>query len=146
MASPAQSVASLAYRADASAATLRAGANLPAPRSAVANEISDNTPFSAAALPAYFETLSTALGPLGWWPARTPFEVIVGAILVQNTTWTNVERALQNLRRARLLTPRAIERVPAARLAELVRPSGYFRQKAKKLKAFVRFLRTEHHG
>ena len=81
-----------------------------------------------------------------WWPARTPFEVIVGAILTQNTAWTNVERAIDNLRRERLLTPGAIERVSQARLARLVRPSGYFRQKAKKLKAFVQFLGKQYGG
>jgi endonuclease-3 related protein len=99
-----------------------------------------------ASLPGYFETLSRSLGPMHWWPARTPFEVIIGAILTQNTSWSNVERAIVQLRRARLLTPRAIERVSPARLARLVRPSGYFRQKAKKLKAFVRFLRLEYGG
>jgi len=97
-------------------------------------------------LPQYLETLSRTIGPRHWWPARTPFEVILGAILTQNTAWTNVERAIANLRRARLMTPRAIERVSTARLAQLVRPSGYFRQKAKKLKAFVAFLRRYHGG
>jgi len=81
-----------------------------------------------------------------WWPALTPFEVIVGAILTQNTAWSNVERAIGQLRSARLLTPRAIERVPSARLARLIRSSGYFRQKTRKLKAFVAFLRREHGG
>ena len=81
-----------------------------------------------------------------WWPARTPFEVIVGAILTQNTAWSNVESAIVNLRRERLLTPRAIERVSTRRLAKLVRSSGYFRQKARKLKAFVSFLRSEYRG
>ncbi len=94
----------------------------------------------------YFRALSTALGPQHWWPARTKFEVILGAILTQNTAWVNVERAIANLRHHRLLTPRAIERIPAQRLARLIRSSGYFRQKAKKLKAFVRFLRVEYGG
>jgi|SRR5579871_865245 len=94
----------------------------------------------------YFETLKQSLGPMGWWPGRTPFEVIVGAILTQNTAWTNVEKAIANLRRERLLTPHAIERTPERHLANLVRPSGYFRQKAKKLKVFVRFLRSEYRG
>ena len=97
-------------------------------------------------LPAYFQTLSEALGAMHWWPARSPFEVIVGAILTQNTAWSNVERAIANLRRERLLTPRAIERVPSRRLAALVRSSGYFRQKARKLKAFVEFLRRNYGG
>jgi endonuclease-3 related protein len=98
------------------------------------------------ALPEYFETLYSSLGPQSWWPARTPLEVIVGAILTQNTAWTNVERAIANLRRARLLSARGLERVPQARLARLIRSSGYFRQKARKLKAFARFLRREYGG
>ena len=86
------------------------------------------------------------MGPMRWWPAQTPFEVIVGAILTQSTAWGNVERAIANLRSAGMLTPAAILRVPLPRLAALVRPSGYFRQKAKKLKAFVRFLQDEYRG
>ena len=81
-----------------------------------------------------------------WWPANTPFEVIVGAILTQSTAWSNVERAIANLRRERLLTFAALERVPLRRLQTLVRPSGYFRQKARKLKAFVAFVRKEFGG
>lgn len=103
-------------------------------------------PNPAPPLLAYHHALSKRLGPLNWWPAKTPFEVIVGAILTQNTTWNNVERAIANLRREGLLTPLAIERVDIQRLAKLVRSSGYFRQKAKKLKAFVRFLRQEFGG
>jgi len=100
----------------------------------------------ARLLPELYSAMATALGPMGWWPARTPFEVIVGAILTQNTAWSNVERALVSLRRERLLTPRALEAVPTARLARLIRSSGYFRQKAKKLKAFVSFLRNSYGG
>ena len=94
----------------------------------------------------YFNALTAALGPMHWWPARTPLEVIVGAILTQNTAWVNVERAIANLRQARLLTPAALESVATPRLARLIRSSGYFRQKAKKLKAFVRFLRRDFGG
>jgi endonuclease-3 related protein len=94
----------------------------------------------------YYEAMAGALGPMHWWPAQTPFEVIVGAILTQSTAWGNVERAIANLRAAGLLTPTAILRVRTARLATLVRPSGYFRQKAKKLKAFVRFLQEGYGG
>ena len=85
----------------------------------------------------YFDALFHAHGQQQWWPARSPFEVIVGAILVQNTSWVNVERAIANLRQAKVLTPSAMLRISTPRLAALVRPSGYFRQKAKKLKAFV---------
>jgi endonuclease III related protein len=70
----------------------------------------------------------------------------VGAILTQNTAWTNVERALENLRREGMLSLRRMEQAPIAKLARLVRPSGYFRQKAKKLKAFASFLREEYGG
>jgi endonuclease-3 related protein len=98
------------------------------------------------ALMKFYEAMSHALGPMNWWPARTPFEVIVGSILTQNTAWTNVARAIEDLRRERLLSFAAIEKAPISRLARLIRSSGYFRQKAKKLKAFVRFLRKEYNG
>ena len=94
----------------------------------------------------YFNSLFTAFGPQHWWPGRTPFEVVVGAILTQNTAWTNVETAITNLRRERLLTPRALEAVPPRKLERLVRPSGYFRQKRRKLKAFCAFLRKQYRG
>jgi endonuclease-3 related protein len=119
---------------------------LGAPLTPFDTRVLDGVSDANRAFPVYFQTLSQHLGPLHWWPARTPFEVIVGAILVQNTAWSNVQRAIGNLRRARLLTPRAIERVSTARLERLVRPSGYFRQKAKKLKVFARFLRREYGG
>ena len=92
----------------------------------------------------YYDALFRAHGEQRWWPARTPFEVIVGAILVQNTTWVNAARAIAHLRSAKLLTPAALAKVPVFRLARLIRPSGYFRQKARKLKAFVEFLQQEH--
>lgn len=94
----------------------------------------------------YYDVLFAALGPQYWWPGRTSFEVIVGAILTQNTSWPNVERAIVNLRREKLLRPVGLERVSTAKLARCIRPSGYFRQKARKLKAFVRFLRKEFGG
>jgi endonuclease-3 related protein len=101
---------------------------------------------SPSVLRAYYDALFAAHGPQEWWPGRTAFEVIVGAILTQNTSWSNVEIAIGKLRSEKLLTPRAIETVPFARLARLIRSSGYFRQKAKKLKCFVRFLRSEYGG
>ena len=107
----------------------------------------ESAPAPAQTAPSlYYQALFDHLGSQNWWPARTPFEVIVGAILTQNTSWTNVERAIANLRREHLLNPRALERVPFARLANLIRSSGYFRQKARKLKAFVRFLRDQYSG
>lgn len=94
----------------------------------------------------YFNSLLTVLGPQHWWPGRTPFEVIVGAILTQNTAWRNVEPAIANLRKEALLTPGAMLAVPLRRLERSIRPSGYFRQKARKLKAFCEFLRNHHRG
>jgi endonuclease-3 related protein len=94
----------------------------------------------------FYRAMSAQLGPMRWWPAKSPFEVIVGAILTQNTAWTNVKRAIENLRKERLLTQTAMEKVPVARLGRLIRSSGYFWQKAKTLKAFVRFARDEFGG
>ena len=82
-------------------------------------------------------------GHQGWWPGETPFEVCVGAILTQNTSWTNVERAIANLRRAGVLEPRALFALPEAELAELLRPTGYFNLKARRLRSFLRVLVEE---
>jgi endonuclease-3 related protein len=101
---------------------------------------------SANQVRAFYRALARAWGPQHWWPARTRFEVITGAYLTQNTAWTNVERALANLRRAGLLTVTGIRRVPLAELEKLVRPAGYFRQKAQRLKTFVAFLDARHGG
>jgi len=94
----------------------------------------------------YYGTLYLAWGPQHWWPAETAFEVIVGAYLTQNTAWTNVERALANLRAARILSVEGIRDVQLARLEQLIRPSGYFRQKARRLKTFTAFLDREYSG
>jgi endonuclease III related protein len=94
----------------------------------------------------YFNSLLTALGPQHWWPGTTQFEVIVGAILTQNTSWTNVEIAIRNLRQAGLLNPKAIQKTDATKLERLIRASGYYRQKARKLKAFCDFLKSEYRG
>jgi endonuclease III related protein len=94
----------------------------------------------------YFNSLFTALGPQRWWPGKTKFEVILGTILTQNTSWKNVELALLKLRTAGVFTPSAVEKVHIRSLQALVRPSGYYRQKARALKAFVQFLRTGYRG
>lgn len=94
----------------------------------------------------YYQALFSAWGRQHWWPAQSRIEVIIGAYLTQNTSWTNVEKALGNLRRARLLTIRGIRRTPQPWLEELIRPSGYFRQKAQRLKTFVSFLDTQYGG
>jgi endonuclease III related protein len=94
----------------------------------------------------YYRALYRAWGPQHWWPAETQFEVIVGAYLTQNTAWTNVEKALENLRAARALTIAQIREMRLTTLEKLIRPSGYFRQKAKHLKIFVAFLDARYGG
>src|SRR5579884_1865507 len=93
-----------------------------------------------------YRTLSQRYGPLHWWPARTRFEVIVGAFLTQNTSWKNVELALKNLRRAGVLNISGIREIALAELERLVRPSGYYRQKAARLKMFVDYLDRRYGG
>lgn len=94
----------------------------------------------------YYSALYLAWGPQHWWPAETPFEVIIGAYLTQNAAWTNVERAMTNLRRADVLSLDGIRRLRLVRLERLIRPSGYFRQKAQRLKTFVKFLDRQYGG
>ncbi|MFQ5428412.1 MAG: endonuclease III domain-containing protein [Thermodesulfobacteriota bacterium] len=88
----------------------------------------------------YYEAMFAAFGPQGWWPARTRIEVIVGAILTQNTAWTNVEKAIKGLREAGVLSAGGIKEIETEELARLIRPSGYFNVKAKRLKDFISFL------
>jgi endonuclease-3 related protein len=95
---------------------------------------------------AMYSSLARAWGPQHWWPASTRFEVIVGAYLTQNTNWTNVELALNKLRSSRALSIAGIRRIPVRRLEKLIRSSGYFRQKARRLKLFVAFLDRKYAG
>lgn len=97
-------------------------------------------------LKAYYDSLYAAFGAQGWWPGRTRFEVITGAILTQNTAWTNVEKAIANLKKERLLSLSAMRAAPAERLAGCIRPAGYFNIKAKRLKHFVDHLYSRHEG
>ncbi|MCS6903435.1 MAG: endonuclease III domain-containing protein [Candidatus Bipolaricaulota bacterium] len=93
-----------------------------------------------------YAQLFSHYGPQHWWPAQTEFEVIVGAILTQSTNWQNVERAIAHLNEHNALTPERLYKLPEEELAALIRPAGYFRQKAKKLKAFVAHLHAHHQG
>ena len=114
-----------------------------------------------------YRRLYSVYGPQGWWPTtpassvaptyrpgRTParlseserFEICLGAFLTQNTNWSNVEKVLALLSRRRLLKARSLERLPLARLARLFRSSGYFRQKAARVRAFLRHLRAHYQG
>src|SRR5882762_5149429 len=88
-----------------------------------------------------YSRLLKHFGPRNWWPAERPWEMIVGAILVQNTAWTNVEKAIARLKAEKALPLARIAAMPRRRLERLVRSSGYFRQKAKRLQVFARYLR-----
>jgi endonuclease-3 related protein len=94
----------------------------------------------------YYHALFRSWGPQHWWPAAARFEMIVGAYLTQNTAWTNVEKALMNLREAGSLSLAGIRRIPLTELERLIRPAGYFRQKAKRLKVFVAYLDRRYAG
>ncbi len=93
-----------------------------------------------------FEKMSSRFGPQRWWPGETPFEVMVGAVLTQNTNWTNVEKAILNLKQAQALSPHSIESLSEEKLAQLIRPAGYFNVKAKRLKNLVHFLIESYAG
>ncbi|MYB84421.1 MAG: endonuclease, partial [Chloroflexi bacterium] len=95
---------------------------------------------TALLLTTMYERLLAHHGPQGWWPGDGPFETIVGAILTQNTAWTNAARAIENLKAADAMSPAALRAMPEEALAELVRPSGYFNAKARKLKEMAEFL------
>jgi endonuclease-3 related protein len=92
------------------------------------------------------DALLGAYGPQHWWPAKTSFEVILGAYLTQNTSWKAVERSLENLREAGALTPEGLRKVPLGELRRLIRPSGFYTRKAPALKAFVAMLDKEFGG
>jgi endonuclease-3 related protein len=93
-----------------------------------------------------YKLLFDAFGPQHWWPGETQFEIIVGAILTQNTNWTNVEKAIANLKSAGWLSPEKLHKLDASQLAELIRPAGYFNIKAKRLKNFLDWLFNDYEG
>jgi len=93
-----------------------------------------------------YHELFDALGPQGWWPARTTFEVMAGAILTQATRWDNVEEAIRRLRKIGGLTPRGLLRLPRPDLLECLKPAGYYRQKAERLLGFTRWYVSRYRG
>jgi endonuclease-3 related protein len=109
-------------------------------------KVAQNPPDTSETILEAYQSLVRAYGPMHWWPAKTRFEVIIGAFLTQNTSWKNVELALKNLRQAGVLTIRGIRQISSAELEQRIRPSGYFRQKASRLKNFVSFLDSVHRG
>lgn len=93
-----------------------------------------------------YRKLYKAYGPRHWWPGETPFEVMVGAILTQSTSWRNVEKAIQHLKGKAVLNIEGIHQLKKSELASLIKPSGYYRIKADRLKAFVNFLFENYNG
>ncbi len=93
-----------------------------------------------------YERMFAAFGPQNWWPGDSPFEIMVGAVLVQNTAWRNVEQAIDNLRDAGVMEPHALLKLPPAELAELIRPAGYYQLKTKRLRNLLRFLVEKYDG
>ena len=93
-----------------------------------------------------YSLLYKQFGPQHWWPGSSPFEVIIGAILTQSANWSNVELAIANLKREKVLSPRALYKIKTIKLQQLIRPSGYFRAKTKKVKAFVKHLVENYNG
>jgi endonuclease-3 related protein len=93
-----------------------------------------------------YDALSKRYGPQGWWPAETELECVLGAILTQNTAWKNVEKALGNLKEKNLISIEKLALLPTPSLAILIRPSGYFNQKAVKIKNFINFIMESYDG
>ena len=93
-----------------------------------------------------YRRLYRRYGDLHWWPGRTPLEISVGAILTQNTAWTNVEKAIRRLREKRSLSVRVLARLAPGSLGRLIRSAGYFNVKARRLKNFIAFLQSRYGG
>jgi endonuclease-3 related protein len=108
--------------------------------------ISETSDGTAGYLWMIYRRLNDHFGNLNWWPGDTPFEIIVGAILTQNTNWKNVESALENLKDHGLFEPHALLREDVETIAGLIRPSGYYNIKTQRLRAFLQFLNDEYHS
>ena len=93
-----------------------------------------------------YQLLFDSFGPQHWWPGQTQFEIITGAILTQNTSWANVEKAIANLKSADSLSPEKLHHLDVPQLAELIRPAGYYNIKTKRLKNFVTWLFDNYDG
>ncbi|MCL2330807.1 MAG: endonuclease III domain-containing protein [Phycisphaerae bacterium] len=101
---------------------------------------------TATLLKSFYQAMAEAYGPQHWWPAQSPTEVIIGAVLTQNTAWKNVERAIANLQQAEMLDWQRLRDVSFEELAELIRPSGTYQVKARRLKSFITWLWENYDG
>ncbi len=95
---------------------------------------------------AMYEAMVGALGPSHWWPGESPLEIAVGAVLTQNTNWANVAKAIENIKQADVLDVRRLLALPVSELSELIRPAGYFRLKAGRLRNLLQFIASEAQG
>jgi len=93
-----------------------------------------------------YHKLRKTFGHQSWWPGETPFEVMIGAILTQNTSWTNVEKAIRNFKKAGLLSFLKMKKLSHGRLAQLIRPAGYYNVKADRIRSFLRFFQLKYQG
>lgn len=93
-----------------------------------------------------YDLLLNYFGPQDWWPGDSPFEIIIGAVLTQNTAWTNVEKAINNLKAAHLMDFEAMEAMPDATLAQLIRPCGYYNLKTNRLRNLLTLIRNQYDG
>lgn len=93
-----------------------------------------------------YRKLYSCFGRQHWWPGDSPFEVMVGAILTQNTNWSNVEKAIANLKNNKLLEPQRLYKLPLKKLASLIRPAGYYNIKARRLREFLKFFIKNYQG
>ncbi|MCX7981905.1 MAG: endonuclease III domain-containing protein [Syntrophales bacterium] len=93
-----------------------------------------------------YEILENTFGNLHWWPAEGPLEISLGAILTQNTVWANAEKAICALKRRNLISVESLSKISEEELSEIIKPAGFFRQKAKRIKAFIDFVREEYGG
>ncbi len=94
----------------------------------------------------FYKALFSAFGPQHWWPGNSRLEIMVGAILTQNTNWNNVEKAIANLKKEKALSIKALASLPLPKLARLIRPAGYYNIKARRLKNFINFVLKEYNG
>ena len=109
------------------------------------SEIKDENPFSAG-IKKIYDILYTAYGPQDWWPGDSRLEIIIGAILTQAVSWKNVEKAIDNLKANGLLDINRLDQIEQDKLAQLIKPSGYYNMKAKKLKSFIHFLKEDYNS
>ena len=93
-----------------------------------------------------FDRLLQRYGPQHWWPGEGPFEILVGTVLVQNTNWRNVEKAIDNLREAGVMTPEKLFALDPEELSELIRPAGYYQVKTKRLRNLLRLVVDRYDG